>query len=138
MSCWKLLHQNWCKKNAKKMAVNSSLLSLGVYQYTVQHNNCYCIKGLLCSFPLPFLIFIHSMICLLILKYGPFWQSMVFRYSLRTVGLLVWIIIPYLAQVSSPIICQSGCLFITLTHFHFVLQNHWTNFNKTWHKASLG
>ena len=27
------------------------------------------------------------------------------------------------------------CIFYL--HFHLLLQNHWTNFNQTWHKASL-
>ena len=29
-------------------------------------------------------------------------------------------------------------LTICLSHFHLLLQNHWANFNQTWHKASLG
>ena len=27
---------------------------------------------------------------------------------------------------------------VNFSHFHLVLQNHWPNFNQTWHKASLG
>ena len=27
---------------------------------------------------------------------------------------------------------------VNFSHFHLLLQNHWANFNKTWHKASLG
>ena len=26
---------------------------------------------------------------------------------------------------------------VNISHFHLLLQNHWANFNKTWHKASL-
>ena len=26
---------------------------------------------------------------------------------------------------------------VNFSHFHFLLQNHWANFNQTWHKASL-
>ena len=27
---------------------------------------------------------------------------------------------------------------VNFSHFHLLLQNHWVNFNQTWHKASLG
>ena len=27
---------------------------------------------------------------------------------------------------------------VNFSHFHLLLQNHWANFNQTWHKASLG
>ena len=27
---------------------------------------------------------------------------------------------------------------VNFLYFHLLLQNHWTNFNQTWHKASLG
>ena len=33
-----------------------------------------------------------------------------------------------------PLVCQSE----NFWHFHLLLQNHRTNFNKTWHKASFG
>ena len=51
------------------------------------------------------------------------------------------------AQVSfsdhlSSVVCPSVCLSVRpsvkFSHFHLLLQNHWTNFNQTWHKASLG
>ena len=51
------------------------------------------------------------------------------------------------AQVSfsdhlSSVVCLSVCLSVRLSvnfsHFHLLLQNHWANFNQTWHKASLG
>ena len=55
------------------------------------------------------------------------------------------------AQVSfsdhlSSVVCLSVCLSVHLSvrpsvnfsHFHLLLQNHWANFNQTWHKASLG
>ena len=29
-------------------------------------------------------------------------------------------------------------LSVNFPHFHLLLQNHWVNFNQTWHKASLG
>jgi hypothetical protein len=32
-------------------------------------------------------------------------------------------------------VCLSVC---KLLHFRLLLQNHWTNFNQTWHKSSLG
>ena len=38
----------------------------------ILHIDCYRIKGLKCRFPLPFLIFIYSMMDLLICKYKPF------------------------------------------------------------------
>ena len=45
------------------------------------------------------------------------------------------------AQVSfsdhlSSVVCLFVCLSVHL--FHILLQNHWANFNQTWHKASLG
>ena len=27
---------------------------------------------------------------------------------------------------------------VNFSHFHLLLQNHWANFNQTWHKVSLG
>ena len=27
---------------------------------------------------------------------------------------------------------------VNFSHFHLLLQNHWANFNQTWHKTSLG
>ena len=27
---------------------------------------------------------------------------------------------------------------VIFSHFHLLLQNHWPNFNQTWHKASFG
>ena len=27
---------------------------------------------------------------------------------------------------------------VNFSHFHLLLQNHWPNFNQTWHKASFG
>ena len=52
-----------------------------------------CINRLYCSFPLPSLIFIYSMIGLLICKYEPLWQdvnvqSLILRWPLRPIGLL--------------------------------------------------
>ena len=54
------------------------------------------------------------------------------------------------AQVSfsdhlSSVVCLSVCPFVCLSvrpsvnfsHFHLLLQNHWANFNHTWHKAPL-
>ena len=32
----------------------------------------------------------------------------------------------------------SVCLSVNFSHFHLLLQNHWANFNQTWHKASWG
>ena len=37
-----------------------------------------------------------------------------------------------------PSVCLSVCLSVNFSHFHLLLQNHWANFNQTWHKASLG
>ena len=48
------------------------------------------------------------------------------------------------AQVSfsdhlSSVVCRlSVRLSVNFSHFHLLLQNHWANFNQTWHKASLG
>ena len=33
---------------------------------------------------------------------------------------------------------SSVCPSVNFSHFHLLLQNHWANFNQTWHKASLG
>ena len=39
-------------------------------------------------------------------------------------------------------VCPSVCLSVrpsvNFSYFHLLLQNHWANFNQTWHKASLG
>ena len=47
------------------------------------------------------------------------------------------------AQVSfsdhlSSVVRLSVCLSVNLSHFHLLLQNHWANFNQTWHKVSFG
>ena len=33
--------------------------------------------------------------------------------------------------------CPLSVVVVNFSHFHGLLQNHWTNFNQTWHKASL-
>ena len=42
----------------------------------------------------------------------------------------------------SSVVClsvrPSVCLSVNFSHFHLLLQNHWTNFNQTWLKAYLG
>ena len=35
-------------------------------------------------------------------------------------------------------VCLSVCPSVNFSHFHLLLQNHWANFNQTWHKVSLG
>ena len=39
-------------------------------------------------------------------------------------------------------ICPVSVVFVVVvvnfSHFHLLLQNHWANFNQTWHKTSLG
>ena len=40
-------------------------------------------------------------------------------------------------QASFSDCLSSVCPSVYFSHF-LLLQNHWTNFNKTWHKASLG
>ena len=47
------------------------------------------------------------------------------------------------AQVSfsdhlSSVVCLSVRLSVNFSHFHLLLQNHWANFNQTWHKVSQG
>ena len=39
------------------------------------------------------------------------------------------------AEVSCPF---SVVVVVNFSHFHLLLQNHWAEFNQTWHKASLG
>ena len=47
------------------------------------------------------------------------------------------------AQVSfsdhlSSVVCPSVRLSVNFSYFRLLLQNHWANFNQTWHKASMG
>ena len=35
-------------------------------------------------------------------------------------------------------VCPSVCPSVNFSYFRLLLKNHWTNFNQTWHKASLG
>ena len=43
------------------------------------------------------------------------------------------------AQVSfSDRLSSVVCLSVNFSYFRLLLQNHWANFNQTWHKASLG
>ena len=37
-----------------------------------------------------------------------------------------------------PSVYPSVCLSVNFSHFHLLLQNHWANFNQTWHKVFLG
>ena len=65
------------------------------YSINIQHIDCYCVQGLWCCIPIPWLIFIYSMMRLLIYKYEPFWQevgvkSLILSWPLRPVGLLFW------------------------------------------------
>ena len=36
-----------------------------------------------------------------------------------------------------PFVCLSVRPYVNFSHFHLLLQNHWANFNQTWHKAPL-
>ena len=36
-----------------------------------------------------------------------------------------------------PSVRHCVCPSVNFSHFHLLLQNHWANFNQTWHKASL-
>ena len=38
----------------------------------------------------------------------------------------------------SSLLSSTFHIVINFSHFHHLLQNHWVNFNQTWHKASLG
>ena len=38
----------------------------------------------------------------------------------------------------SVVVVEHVVVVVNFSHFHFLLQNHWANFNQTWHKASLG
>ena len=49
----------------------------------------------------------------------------------------------FLITLRPSSVCPSVCPSVRLSvcnfsHFHLLLQNHWANFNQTWHKASLG
>ena len=35
------------------------------------------------------------------------------------------------------IVCRPVCPSVNLSHFQLLLQNYWTNFNQTWHRASF-
>ena len=37
-----------------------------------------------------------------------------------------------------PSVRLSVLLSVNFSHFYLLLQNHWTNYNQTWHKAFLG
>ena len=38
----------------------------------------------------------------------------------------------------SSVVCPSVHLSVNFSQFHLLLQNHWANFNQTWHKVALG
>ena len=38
----------------------------------------------------------------------------------------------------SAVVIVVDIVIVNFSHIHFLLQNHWTNFIQTWHKASLG
>ena len=47
----------------------------------------------------------------------------------------------HLSQNLSVVHCCHVIVFhvvVNFSHFHLLLQNHWANFNQTWHKVSLG
>ena len=55
---------------------------------------------------------------------------------------LKWVLITFCPSSVCPSVRLSVGLSIRLSvnfsHFHLLLQNHWTTFNQSWHKASLG
>ena len=55
-------------------------------------------------------------------------------------GMLYWVTFKLTWDESSSELFWSRVVFpsVNFSHFHFLLQNHWTNFNQTWHKASMG
>ena len=59
-----------------------------------------------------------------------------------------WFSVSFLAHLSRRLkwaflikICPLSVVVVVVvnfSHFHLLLQNHWANFNQTWHKAPLG
>ena len=43
-----------------------------------------------------------------------------------------------LSDVCLSVFCLSVRLSVNFSHFHLLLQDHWANFNQTWHKVSPG
>ena len=76
----------------------------------IQNIHCYQIRGLWSSFSLPLLLFDQ-----IILWWALLTRSRILRWALR----------PMERPLERPL-------------ENLLLQNHWANFNQTWHKASLG
>ena len=84
----------------------------------IEHMYCYSINGWKCSFRLPMLILICSMIGLLICKYEPFKQevSVILRWPLRLAGLLFIFGLFYYFESSIATSCNNVAL---LPYFTF-------------------
>ena len=51
---------------------------------------------------------------------------------------LKWAFLIKICQLSVVVVVVVNVVVVNFSHFHLLLQNHWANFNQTWHKASLG
>ena len=60
------------------------------------------------------------------------WKFMFFNHFILSLYFLIKI-----CQLSIVVVVFVVVI-VNFSHFHLLLQNHWTNFNQTWHKASLG
>ena len=65
-----------------------------------------------------------------------FWKSFIAHLS-WSLSELSWS--PVVRRLSVRLSIRSSVRpSVNFSHFHLLLQNRWTNFNQTWHKASLG
>ena len=94
---WGMDKTNWVCRNDDQEGfskivnlawVGLKLCKILITDINMQHIDCSCISGLQCSFPLPLLSFLYSMMCRLMCE--SFWQevsvkSLIFRWPLMPI-----------------------------------------------------
>ena len=61
---------------------------------------------------------------------------MTFSFSDQNLSLELKALVSFSVQNLSVVVV--GVVVLNFSHFYLLLQNHWANFNHSWHKACLG
>jgi hypothetical protein len=72
-----------------------------------------------------------------------FWDELIYKFTFFLIVLFIFVFLAHLSWklkwafliARCPSVCPSANFNL---HFGLLLQNHWTNFDQTWHKSSLG
>ena len=76
-------------------------ISIILHSINRHHIDCYCIRRILCCFPIPLFVFIYSRMCQLICKYEPKYESLILTWPFRPLSLffLFMLVIMYFIYV---------------------------------------